>query len=592
MRIPEDLSSLARGVRQARDLRTYRRLAAQAIGDPSDPLAVAPGPEALCGAREAAHRGPGAARVPGARRRRHGARAVRPGGRLLRVRADGGAEVGAGSLWFPADGRWRGGRAGRRWNGEARGAGAQRGKRHRPDPLLRDGRRAGRRAAAPRALHARRAAVRRYARRGDRRWRRLAGRSAPAPRGDTRPAGQRARGRRALLRDVGAYVGTGRPGSCASRGRGPVVRGQAPRCARALRLAPSGRSACRRGDDGDACPRTRGSGKRGHGGSEDRAGRIREVEFFAQSLQLVWGGREPRVRGTNTLDALRRLRARGFVSEREEVELSDAYLFLRRLEHRIQYATGLQTHALPRASVMVGRIAKSLGYDGPAGLERELSRRASSSLCALRLARTGARESRRILRASRGGPRRGDEGAVAAAAVDRFGPCGVGRSSRHLLALGRRPDGPLGATTRDRDAAFARLLVEALAGAADPEQATRLARGLLRAPRDAGALRPSARRRSAHGPRAHVLAWRQCVSGRGARRPSRPGRRVPFTPEACRRRRSHAGGSTRRSQPWRKTHVTWTPSSARSAARNAGLRSRLASPTSRGTWARVKSRTP
>ena len=62
-------------------------------------------------------------------------------------------------------------------------------------------------------------------------------------------------------------------------------------------------------------------------------GGIREVEFFAQSLQLIWGGREPRVRGPNTHDALRRLRACGFVSEREEVELTESYLFLRRLEH-------------------------------------------------------------------------------------------------------------------------------------------------------------------------------------------------------------------------------------------------------------------
>ena len=60
--------------------------------------------------------------------------------------------------------------------------------------------------------------------------------------------------------------------------------------------------------------------KIGHGG-------IREVEFFTQSLQLVWGGREPRVRGANTVEALRRLRARGFVTEREERELSDAYFF-------------------------------------------------------------------------------------------------------------------------------------------------------------------------------------------------------------------------------------------------------------------------
>ena len=76
-------------------------------------------------------------------------------------------------------------------------------------------------------------------------------------------------------------------------------------------------------------------------------GGIREVEFFVQSLQLIWGGRDPSVRSTNTLDALRKLRARGLVTDREGREMADAYLALRRLEHRVQFATGLQTHALP-----------------------------------------------------------------------------------------------------------------------------------------------------------------------------------------------------------------------------------------------------
>jgi len=76
-------------------------------------------------------------------------------------------------------------------------------------------------------------------------------------------------------------------------------------------------------------------------------GGIREVEFFVQSLQLIWGGREPSVRATNTLDAVRRLRARGLVTDREGRETADAYLALRRLEHRVQFAIGWQTHALP-----------------------------------------------------------------------------------------------------------------------------------------------------------------------------------------------------------------------------------------------------
>ncbi|HEY3817465.1 MAG TPA: bifunctional [glutamate--ammonia ligase]-adenylyl-L-tyrosine phosphorylase/[glutamate--ammonia-ligase] adenylyltransferase [Polyangiaceae bacterium] len=203
-------------------------------------------------------------------------------------------------------------------------------------------------------------------------------------------------------------------------------------------------------------------------------GGIREVEFFAQSLQLVWGGREPRVRGTNTLDALRRLRARGFVSEREEEELSDAYLFLRRLEHRIQFATGLQTHSLPSATAMVERIARSLGYDGPAALRREVDAvRARVSSRFASLGREPATDDLWFERLAAALDAR-DEAAVAAASTERFGVAASGDLPRHLLALARRPDGPLGATTRDRDAPFTRLLVDALAGSADPEQATRL----------------------------------------------------------------------------------------------------------------------
>ena len=203
-------------------------------------------------------------------------------------------------------------------------------------------------------------------------------------------------------------------------------------------------------------------------------GGIREVEFFAQSLQLVWGGREPRVRGTNTLDALRRLRTRGFVSEREETELSDAYLFLRRLEHRIQFATGLQTHALPGDAAMVERIARSLGYADSPSLVRELAAvraRVSSRFASLgREPATHDVSFERLAAALDAG----DEASVAAAAADRFGTPASGDLPRHLLALARRPDGPLGSATRDRDAAFARLLVDALAEAADPEQSTRL----------------------------------------------------------------------------------------------------------------------
>jgi glutamate-ammonia-ligase adenylyltransferase len=233
--------------------------------------------------------------------------------------------------------------------------------------------------------------------------------------------------------------------------------------------------------DGMASLLSRARAEAGEASREDLkigSGGIREVEFFAQSLQLVWGGREPRVRCSNTLEALRRLRACGFVNQREENELTESYLFLRRLEHRVQFATGLQTHALPRDREVALRVARSLGYEDEAGLRRELGE-------------VRARVSRRF--ASLGQERRGraaggdttlqrlwaaldefDESLVAAAAAPRFGAAAATELPRYLLALAHPPDRPLGAPTRDRDPEFARRLVDALADAADPEQAARL----------------------------------------------------------------------------------------------------------------------
>jgi glutamate-ammonia-ligase adenylyltransferase len=204
-------------------------------------------------------------------------------------------------------------------------------------------------------------------------------------------------------------------------------------------------------------------------------GAIREVEFFTQGLQLVWGGREPRVRSRNTINGLHRLRASGFVTEREERELSDAYLFLRRLEHRVQFATGQQTHSLPSDPVMLDRVARSLGYDGPSALQHELSAvraRVSHRFASLAPAQPPRDDGRlELLWAALDAQ---DEPAVADAAAARFGSAAAVDLPRHLLALARLPDRPLGARTRDHYKDFAARLIDALADAADPEQAARL----------------------------------------------------------------------------------------------------------------------
>jgi glutamate-ammonia-ligase adenylyltransferase len=209
-------------------------------------------------------------------------------------------------------------------------------------------------------------------------------------------------------------------------------------------------------------------------------GGIREAEFFVQALQLVWGGRDPRLRSTNTLAALRRLKARGFVTDREGREIEAAYLLLRRLEHRVQFATGLETHTLPRGELLE-RIASSLGFEGGAKLEEALGERRREvhrALLSLSHADSGASgatvaETDRSLTALFSALDAREEGAVLALVLDVFGSGVSPDLSRHLLALSRRPDAPLGAATRDRLPGLGVELLRSVADAADPEQAAR-----------------------------------------------------------------------------------------------------------------------
>lgn len=76
-------------------------------------------------------------------------------------------------------------------------------------------------------------------------------------------------------------------------------------------------------------------------------GGIREIEFIAQALQLAYGGHDKWLHAPHTLISLVRLTDRKLLSENELSQLSDAYEFLRRLEHRLQMENGLQTHIVP-----------------------------------------------------------------------------------------------------------------------------------------------------------------------------------------------------------------------------------------------------
>ncbi len=89
-------------------------------------------------------------------------------------------------------------------------------------------------------------------------------------------------------------------------------------------------------------------------------GGIREIEFIAQALQIVRGGREPELHVRGTLPTLAAIEARGLLPPTSCATLRDAYLFLRNVEHRLQYRDDEQTHDLPTAGDDRRALAASL----------------------------------------------------------------------------------------------------------------------------------------------------------------------------------------------------------------------------------------
>ncbi|HEX9422729.1 MAG TPA: hypothetical protein VF899_05760 [Pyrinomonadaceae bacterium] len=91
-------------------------------------------------------------------------------------------------------------------------------------------------------------------------------------------------------------------------------------------------------------------------------GGIREIEFIAQALQLAHGGDDEWLRVPHTLISLGRLGERNLISEQERSELSEAYVFLRTLEHKLQMEHGLQTHTVPQNEAQRSLVARRMGF--------------------------------------------------------------------------------------------------------------------------------------------------------------------------------------------------------------------------------------
>ena len=101
-------------------------------------------------------------------------------------------------------------------------------------------------------------------------------------------------------------------------------------------------------------------------------GGIREIEFIIQLLQIVRGGQFPELRVRPTLKALPLLVQTGQMSQTSATHLQNAYEFLRRLEHRIQYLDDQQTHLLPTIAEDLAWISQSMGFATSQGLQDTL----------------------------------------------------------------------------------------------------------------------------------------------------------------------------------------------------------------------------
>jgi [glutamine synthetase] adenylyltransferase / [glutamine synthetase]-adenylyl-L-tyrosine phosphorylase len=109
----------------------------------------------------------------------------------------------------------------------------------------------------------------------------------------------------------------------------------------------------------------------GHNVKIGRGG-IREIEFFAQTQQLITGGRHPKLRVRPTLEALERLASSDWITFEARDQLAAAYEFLRRVEHRLQMVADEQTHALPEDPQAVEQFARFFGYESRAAFASDL----------------------------------------------------------------------------------------------------------------------------------------------------------------------------------------------------------------------------
>lgn len=209
---------------------------------------------------------------------------------------------------------------------------------------------------------------------------------------------------------------------------------------------------------------------KGHGeirtiGHDLKLGRggIREIEFFAQTQQLIAGGRQRDLRVLRTLDALEKLTQSGWVDPIARDEMADSYDFLRTLEHRLQMVEDAQTHKMPTAEADLERIAAFMGMADFAELDAALRvhlERVAARFAALFEELGDDDEARSLL-----------DGDMESALAE----LGFAEPARAADILNRWRNGAIAATKTERARAIldriAPRLLSGMGGAGDPDRA-------------------------------------------------------------------------------------------------------------------------
>ena len=203
------------------------------------------------------------------------------------------------------------------------------------------------------------------------------------------------------------------------------------------------------------------------------AGGIREVEFFVQALQLIWGGRHPKLQAPGTLLALARLQAEGFVSDGEAHTLSDDWALLRRVEHRIHMRSGYQTHSIPASEQELGLLARSLGYPSPDALVADLddARQRVGQLFASLREQQGDSELDELFGELCDQAAGAEEGWLATKLGEVLPVMDAHEAAAYVRMLARRADSPLGPISRERLRLLGPLIMSEVAGVPNADAA-------------------------------------------------------------------------------------------------------------------------